>query len=614
MVSNADEREKHKLSAEGARRWRARIQLQIELNGWPSERDWCMRRSVSQSTLNDQTKRFDSLPKIDTLLTIADDLGYPVAEQIADLSGRRLEHIAPPEPFDVAHISMLDLHDRLDTALRTVGNRRPTVTDVTRSVLNSSHRDRPLEDGASPYARWRARLFDVPMGWHFPHVGYHGVEFMRWYGPGRGRDDDRYTASAWWGRAPRSYSYERVRGYVAKFWSGNTPPKSFTGTSAEWQAFRLERLELVARMQNLYPRADLTPYGGYGESWRALLRHSDGSALRHLFTQQASWSRPDPARSRPCADDDVRLVVIAGTSSVRPVAVGSLIGEALGWETVGFRTMQATLTGARPISSQNDDVVDGTRDNTWRRARALAHKRDQPLLMTTNVNYLLHEINGVLQLTEPARELFADPAVLIVFLQPSDTSGTAESNAARARSNAASGRPSTRETVEWARRAAAVIAEVARESPQLVTLDIEPTYVHWGDAYLAPDESREYLWHPTVGDLDVRVAAEAAHLLSHRLTVGQVPPTRLRENLRAFDEGSVVGSFADRLFEATSHSGRRGAPWNHAIEHPGWTARSTWDEIFTRPPLKEDVGIVHQFGSAVTAPVRAASPWLTQPV
>ena len=609
MAGTENVHERYRLTPEGARKWLTRIEHDAMLNNWPSRTAWCNEMSISPSTLGGQPQR-DSLPKVDILLKVAESLGYSVAEQIADLCERRLEQIAPPDPFDVAHVSVLDLHDRLDSALRSVGSRRPNITDITRSVLNSTHSDRPLTDGASPYARWRARLFDVPMGWLFPHVGYHGVEFMRWYGPGRGREDDNYPAAAWWESPPRRYSFERVRGYVSKFWSSDKVPSRFFGGPQEWQAFRLERLELIARMQSLYPRADLTPYGGYGESFRALLRHNDGSPLRHLFTQQASWSRPEPARSRPCADDDIRLVVLAGTSSVRPVAVGSLVGEALGLETVGFRTMQATLTGLRPINSQNDDVLDGGRDNTWRRARVLAHRRDHAMLVHTNINYLLHDVNGELELTSPARELLDDPTVLVVFLRPASESGSAATWEARMQANTASGRPSSRETVAWGRRAADVMDDAARSSAKLITLEVEPTYIHWGDAYLSADEAREYLWHPTVGDLDVRVAAEVAHLLAHRRTVGQMHHHRLRENFRAFDEGSVVGAHADRLFAATSQRARHGAPWSRAAEMAGWTTVSVWDDRFAQPPRDDEKVAIHQFGSAVTHTVPEGSPWL----
>lgn len=609
MVATNSTSERHRLPPEGAKKWLDRIDHDALLNGWPSRTAWCNEMKISVSTLGGQRKN-DSLPQVDILLKVAKELSYSVAEQIADLCGLRLEQIAPPNPFDVAHLSVLDLHDRLDSVLRSVGNRRPTITDITRSILNSSYEDRFLPDGASPYARWRARLFDVPMGWLFPHVGYHGVEFMRWYGPGRGRDQDRYSAASWWEKPPRKYSLTRVGGYVSKFWSADQAPSKFIGTKSEWNAFRLERLELIARMQSLYPRADLTPYGGYGESLQALLRHSDGSRLRHVFTQQASWSRPEPARSQYCADDSIRLVVIAGVSSVRPVPIGSLVGEALGWETVGFRTMQATLTGVRPINSQNDEVLDGGRDNTWRRARALAQKRDKVILVNTNINYLLHNVDGELELTAPALELLDDPTVLIVFLRPAAKSGSAATWEARANANTATGHASSTETVAWGQRAVNVMTKAAAAHPRakLVTLDIEPTYVHWGDAYLSTDEVREYLWHPTVGDLDVRVAAEVAHVVAHKQTVGMVGAHRLRDNLRAFDENSVVGSYADRVFDATSQPRRHGVAWNRAAEI-GWTAVPVWDDRFAQSP-DDDRAAVHQFGSAVTRLVPSASPWL----
>ncbi|WP_382303907.1 hypothetical protein [Herbiconiux sp. UC225_62] len=612
-MNDTDEQDvRHRLTPEGGQKWLDRIEHDALVSGWPSRSAWCKDVDIALSTIGGQPDS-SRLPMIDILFKVSETLGYSVAEQVADLCGRRLEQIAPPDPFDVAHVSMLDLHDRLDSALGSVGNRRPTITDITRSVLNSSHGDHSLPDGASPYGRWRARLFDVPMGWLFPHVGYHGVEFMRWYGPGRGRESDTYPAAAWWENPPRKYSRERIRGYVPKIWSLNKVPEQFAGNQSEWKSFRLERLELLARMQSLYPRADLSPYGGYGRSFRALLRHSDGSSLRHIFTQQASWSRPEPARGQRCIDDDIRLVVIAGPSSVRPVPVASLIGEALGWESVGFRTIQATLTGVRPINSQSDDVLDGGRDNTWRRARMLAQKRDHVMLIHANVNYLLQEINGDLELTAPARELLDDPSVLIVFLRPADGSGSAATWEARSRGNTLSGNVSSSQTAAWAQRAAEVMKDAARPRARLMTIEIQPTYIHWGDAYITPEEELEYLWHPTVGDLDVRVAAEVAHVLAHGREVGQVSPQQLRDNLRALDEKSTVGRYADQIFAATSRRGRHAVPWNRAQEAAGWTATSIWDDRFAMPPRKDDKAVVHQFGSAVTRLVSSASPWLTEP-
>jgi len=612
VITTDDQNEQQGITPEGGHRWLNRIEHDALVGGWSSRTAWCNDVKISASTIGGQPDR-SSLPKIEILLKVAETLRYSVAEQIADLCGRRLEQIAPPDPFDVAHVSLIDLHDRLDSALRSVGNRRPTITDITRTVLNSSNDDHFLPGGASPYARWRARLFDVPMGWLFPHVGYHGVEFMRWYGPGRGRDADSYSAAEWWNHAPRKYSRERIRGYLPKMWSLNNVPSKFAGEQSEWLPFRLERLELLARMQSLYPRADLIPYGGYGSSVKALLRHSDGSPLRHIFTQQASWSRPEPARGQRCVDDNIRLVIVAGPSSVRPVPVGCLIGEALGWETVGFRTMQATLTGVRPINSQSDDVLDGGRDNTWRRARMLAQKRDHVMLVHANINYLLQEVDDELQLTAPAQELLADPSVLVVFLQPSDESGSAATWEARSLGNSLSGNVASSQTAAWGRRAAAVIEETAHPGAQLLTIEVKPTYVHWGDAYISSSDAIEYLWHPTVGDLDVRVAAEVAHVLSHGLAVAQVSPQRLRENLRAFDERSTVGRYADQIFTATSHRGRHAVPWSHTEEAAGWTASPVWDDRFAMPPHKDDKAVVHQFGSSVTALVPHSSPWLMGP-
>ncbi|MFC5931883.1 hypothetical protein D6T64_03285 [Cryobacterium melibiosiphilum] len=595
------------ITVDGRERWFRRFAELVEQSAeFGSIRSWSVVAGLAQNTVSGYQTPDRKIP-VRMLIAVNDSLDYSVDDQLADLTGR------PVQSFGAGgNVQAADA--------RGAGRRGPSVGDLTRAVLESCARETRVGlQGPSPYGRWRSRLFDIPLGWALPHVGYHAVEFMRWYGPARGKAEDRYPSKQWWAEAAEpGYAINSLKPLVASYWFRDGKPDNFAGTDEDWIEHRLERLELVARLGPLYAPARVSPYGSFG-NFTSLLRHLDKATHRHIFTQQPYASTPDLALSAACADPAVRTIIVAGHASVRPIPIAIRLGEALGWEVVDFRTMEAVLTGQRPNVSAHATAsataAPGVR--FWNQVKAESASRRDMLVVTVNLQYLLIGAAGRLKFRDDVIDMLNDPSVAIVFLD-ADTdirSGATSANLWEDRRQAMSSKyvePAV-DTKSQAAALSRIVQDAADRFPKALVATVLPTYLYWGDAYVDPlddtkhdDDLRQYLWHPSVGDVDVRVAYELARALVEGKPVGSAPTGSDADttDFRSFLPDSVIYRYRARLREMTG-----GTHWNRGREKHGWLPPTGWNGVFTNPPDKWMRGI-HQVPS-LTALVNERSSWLT---
>lgn len=605
---------------EGRTRWWGRLESLVQQSEFGSLPVWAKASGFPVSTVRGYKEPNSTVPPLRLLVAIGESFEYSVIEQIADLTEKRIEELAPPNEFDAPHVSRLHIMGRLETALRGSSQRGPSVSDLTRNVLESCERESTFgSSGQSPYGRWRARLFDIPMGWVFPHVGYHAVEFLRWYGPNRGESEDAYPSTAWWDQAaePR-YSLDRIRGSTTPRWFLKERPKNFQGSDAEWNKHRHERLEIVARSGTQFTRARLSTYGSFGKHFSSMLRHSTEPGHRHIFTQQSPLNIADPVYTTPCADPVVRTIIVAGHASVRPIPIASRLGEALGWEVVDFRTMEAMLTGRRPFAVEHiEDRDSATR--TWERLKVVSRRRDDVLVVPTNVQYLLRKIGSQQDFSPAAEDLLNDPSVAIVLLDTDTGSDQTSSDLWEQRTEQTSPDLNVNgvDSRENAEATSQLVQDAADRFPKALVATVLPTYVHWGGAYVAPehdlgggdDDLHQFLWHPSIGDVDVRVAYELGRTLVEGAPIAQTPRVAVDkrgEDFRSFVPGSVLDRHLRRLRAITG-----GSHWRRSLESRDWLRPGGWNEVFSRPPAGPDeMKRLHQAPSLVTH-VSSRSSWLT---
>ena len=338
---------------------------------------------------NNLTGRY--VPRLETLAELAALTDYTVLDQVRDLFDipHDPENIWPPEQegaWDSSERGDLwlprygqqHLLSRLHRALVESGAAIPTVAEIAQTVLRSC-----AETGDSD--RWRARLFDVRGGWHFPHVAYNAVEFSRWYGPFRrpAQDLNLHIGEEYLRRA--HIKAQRGLYVMPRDHYGETPTPTFLspGTAdpasrtrrgeqpcrqlidpsvrqAWWDRFRKERAELGVRLQQ-------TRFAARGmwegtNEWLAMpivsnarqIREDMAPRPRHLWLEPAARTVPDShgfVTDLPRRNSSYRAstLVVVSPTGLNASRVSDLLAQGIGWDAVSLRDLIQRITGRRVL-------------------------------------------------------------------------------------------------------------------------------------------------------------------------------------------------------------------------------------------------------------------------
>lgn len=502
--------------SEGAGVWKRRFE---ELKGGRALRYVAELHKLEEGTLRGLLKIKSRKPSTEIMWALHQSGWYPIAEQIIDLYGLSPADLAPAVPLWQPQPSLTQVTEAVERALGRSIATKPSLGDLVDTVFASC-------DEGQHFGRWRARMFDVPQGWHFARTGKRGVEFMRWYGPNIGVDPDPHIRTEylevgemgleqWWMKE------------VGKTFKAPAVPKQFfpstrSGPGApspeeQWTQCRTERMELVKRMGSVNHAAAMgTWHGAYGTSHAPLLRHANANPTgRHIFLQDVTT--PQPTGERKYIHGPFHTILILGPLSMQPSVIGDLVAEALGWLGVGYKQLAHRLGGGR--IGLNDQYPKAEHE---RALRYLATSLPpQPVVVHSNIHFFTDQVNKSLGPAPETMEVLRASGILPVLLHhdPHDnlTSMHWESFQTAA---SADGEASlwNKEKVSIATQEAFLTA--FEDLDVAVTAKLHPTLPWYGPATYPPrrgpvGERRISPWfhHPLIGDIHVRAAYELTSAL-----------------------------------------------------------------------------------------------------
>ncbi|MEI5675738.1 MULTISPECIES: helix-turn-helix transcriptional regulator [unclassified Nocardioides] len=482
-------------------------------------------------------------PKVESLLRLHQAGLYPIAEQIMDLGDIGDEELRPVVPVWHPRNSLVGLVEQFNELVVDASKTEPDGLDFTRTLLQSCRESGDI-------GRWRARVFDIVHGWHMPYLGGQGVEFLRWYGPNalvdrRPRRTHDFLDSI---PGPEDAWKKHVGGELQKA----VPPPGFLPDEEDesqrlvrWDAFRWERMELIARIVEPLRASQADFIGGWGHGGTALLRNKVVINARHLMTLPPTMSVPeDPlALARP----DVHLILVVGPGSLSPTRTATRIAEALGWRHASNRTLSHALTGHRSslVARRTQD------DERVLRYLTALPTTTPPLVVSINYRYLFTSLPGPSGETEqvmlPGVEmLFRSPGVLPVLL--SHDRGNASSALWEDRIRYGRGKPQAHEsaTERVALRQMSQLVDLAENVTGSYMAEVQATHLN-GGAPVGEDELNPARWfiHPVNGDTILRTAYEIAVALRRGRPV---TGSGARET---FHRASVLDRYRDVLAAAT---------------------------------------------------------------
>lgn len=539
--------------AANAGRWHDRVRKIVDNSG-QGTRKFATANGLNESTLRSWLNG-DGVPGLHFMLQLHDLGLYPMVEQITDLCDLRVADLDPTRSLWQPQPSLSQIRDALERAVNqsvaTVPSLHEVATKVDESCWESRH-----------YGRWRTRFFDGPMGWHFPHLGYRGVEFLPWYGPGQREDPEKHVRDhyleleglgyeqRWFDDVDKPYRSSVVPGAFRPFRDGLPTDAEREKDQQAWDQCRHERMELTKRMGPLLGFSQGQWYGGYGRVHTPLLWHPRNNPTgRHILIQTVRSAQPSSAGpALKVADGLVHTILLIGPGSVGAPRIGQLVAEALDWLGVDYRMFAQRLLGRRVGLSL---AVSGSDD-----PRTLTFLADNPpptrMLMYINAHYLTRWTNGRRAPRAEALRLLSTPGVLPLLL----THGVDNSTSERWHARQLSASPSGTTVADFSDGdvAAEMIdlwSETLRDLPVAGIAEIQPEIPWAGKGTARPTDPRVPVWfnHPLVGDIQVRVAYEiVCQLLNAPVPTGENPARKRPE----FSPGSTLHRFADEL-KARSH-------------------------------------------------------------
>lgn len=496
-ISSTPEDQERKLIPVDSR-WRQRIR---ELTGTSSAADIAARTMPAERATAFATKLRSwistsgpcSAPGIGSLRELASAIDYPLVEQLTDL-----------EYLTRADLELIDspllapgwiLAERLERLLSQARRGSSNVGDLVAALRADTIRTGDL-------ARWRARVFDIPAGTEtYRHIGYHAVEFEVWLGPTPSEEPEvRLRERVHKGQEVLSRlvpSSTRRQALIQKY----GPIKDM---SPDLLVGCLERTELEHRLVTHRAASHFNTYGLDGELGAPLVGSAHPGS-RHIYVEPASKNLE--GRDSKAHTPDKKLfgpaekVLLIAPPAATPLALGHLVGRALGWDVRSLREAAGTAAGTL-IRIRDQDTAATALDRAVRSFRTASGGTAPEILVT---NYTKH-----LSSTAERRNMLLDESVFPVLLRPTHTS--LEAWAARQRFGQAVTKPMDPDEVEKELDALEETLLLRADSSERLQFQVDMEW--WpragGSARFA--EQAQFFEAPSIGDIRLKAAYQLACL------------------------------------------------------------------------------------------------------
>jgi transcriptional regulator with XRE-family HTH domain len=546
-------------------------------------------------------------PSVEALLRFHTYTDFRIGEQVRLLFGIDEREFDVRLPLWEPRFTVEYMIENLRTMLLKSGTTAPSVFDLGEALIASCRETGDI-------GRWRVRQFDVPGGWHFRHIAFEAVEFMRWYGPDVGVDDDPN-----YGRAQELLGVEDPM-VALRDWERFLSPKALAlpdppvtfeaGTkepdrSAHWEQFRFERAELNQRLEQIKLASRTGWVGGYGYLHTPLLRHSAAATGRHIALQPLVRSvDPHHAQTVPAADDqDVRTIALLGTAAVSVSTLGNWLADALGWTWVSVEELNHRHSGQRLLLSDRDQ-----RDLMPTVYATFADRPFPRTVLTAPLTWLqsigANGEGGSASRMPEAESLLAGPHVLPILVRPTpDTIALWEERQTLA--SAEGYRPSP---LNRAGRVTAMYdawEEYLATVPGAIVAELSATLPWAGEAVMrpgafedaGPDSQPAFYHHPLIGDMLLRITYELGAALRSsdginalRARGGARPGGRAQAALRGLRAARPrLGAARPVGFAPTSLVSEHETQLRAVVGHGQWVDdhHLVWDSALEFPPAKD---------------------------
>ncbi|WP_458117277.1 hypothetical protein [Arthrobacter sp. D2-10] len=454
-----------------------------------------------------------SSPSISSLLEVAQIIDYPLVEQLVDLG-----YVAPDD-LDLIDSPLLTpgwlLMQRLERALSETRRTASGVAELISALR--AHTIRTSTSTVEDLARWRARVFDIPVGTKkYRHIGYHAVEFEVWLGPTPEASWDRRLAERERrGNATvcRLIPSASAREKLLKRHLGNREP------STEVMAGAYERVELEHRME--IPRAEghFNVYGLDGKLAAPLVGDSRPGP-RHIYVESASV-KTDLRESRPQSPDIdlfeyvngsgqkawAKKILFIAPPAASPVPTAHLIGRALGWNVISLRQSAGSVTGSL-VRIRDQESARQSIERASRAFRTASGTESPTLFVGTYLQSLAN--------SEEGKRLLLDESLLPVLLIP--TWSTLQYWVARQRVGQGLINPKAAEDTE---KVLNQIEETVRQREFgngevfQFSRDMEWWPTRGRNAPEKFADSADFFEHPVIGDIRLKAAYQLAYLFTN---------------------------------------------------------------------------------------------------
>lgn len=493
---------------------------------------------------------------LDLIWRVSQGFPFSVGEQVQMLLGLTERDLNIQLPLWQPRISNERLIEELSRALNIGDAVAPSVWDLSERLSTSCF------DGGQP-GRWRSRTFDVTTGWHYPHILARGIEFLRWYGPGRQQKSATELDDVLRGlqRDTHDLYIEDETGFKAQ------RPKHFqwAGEHADeaWTRTRLERYELKQRLSRELAASRGAWFGAGGDQHVALLHNTSRAHGRHIYL--APHGNPIVKREDVAAvKGEYTTILLIGAGAAQPGRIGDLLAEALGWNSASNRDLAHRLSGRRISLARKSE-----REVNKVVFEQISEGRVPFTVVSCTIAYLFTESRKNSRDIKPEAKQMLSAAHVLPILLTTD-SETLRLWEDRQRAGSVDG------VVDIPSNIAAMAAKMTERMKQY--LENVPGAIHawltptlpWHGPLTQLSDTSPTPWayyHPLVGDIQVRAAFE----LWRGLTVPK--PHRIPV------QSSLLGHYADKLTHGLS-----GSNYVKPDYIPG-----AHRELFFHPPTPEHV-------------------------
>ncbi len=470
-------------------------------------------------------------PGLDDLQKIAVATDYSLVAQLRDLGYLTEERI--PWSYESPSISPRLLLDRLSKAVDDATLARPTNRDLAKAVMGD-----PGPNGRPTEGRWRATLFDVPLGVAYPHVAYRGVQFEL------GLDAFGHRHQAWLGgdwelqglQPPTEYGSPWMRQLLET----GTPAIDRASGEPVPELVAWERLELRWRLHDLSRQVYIQWYGELGRIHRHLLVPVEAARPGHLALVRAYQEHlPDASRSRihPIAGERrIRRVLLVGGPASLATYFAPVIAEALGWHSHRAADLVRQYRPS-PATGQSAGPAIGWDFAYLYRSIGQGVGPRECVMSISELDTLVDDTGS---LTSEAEEMLSSDDSLVVLIEADGRSLTQWEKrqldqAPKGTELRAANR--SRNTEQVTSRISDLLREIDPGGRTWIHLVENRPVPWWSDEPEAP-----YL-DPVIGDLIV----QGSYSLAFRLAEGRFPTLSRRTRPNWLAPGSLLHRFSDTL-------------------------------------------------------------------